>query len=132
MENKESELTALKSEQSSLEIPTLSKQLKNPENALRSSSNLSKYLILRELVALDDGVPSFVIADKLGVSEKLVATLLGNYRKWGLVEVVGVVKRPEGGRPFFLWRITDKGRDRFYYFHDKIMQGAEIGHRRRG
>jgi len=107
-------------------------QVKNPESPSRNSSNLTKYLILRELVKQDGhgGIPSSALAKILGLSLCNVEHRLAHYAEFELVTRLGKIKRKEGGRPFYLWGITILGKERLNYFENKIQQGRDVGYKK--
>jgi len=106
-------------------------KVKNPESLSRNSSNLTKYLVLRELTRLDGhgGVPSSALAKRLGLNLTNVETRLKHYAEFELVTRLGKIKRREGGRPFYLWGITTLGKERLNYFESKIQRGQDVGYR---
>jgi len=116
----------------SSELGGSSPKVKNPESPSRNTSNLTKFLILRELTKLDGhgGVPSSILAKRLDLKVTNVETRLAHYAEFGLVTRLHRIKRREGGRPFYLWGITTLGKERLNYFESKIQQGLDVGYKK--
>jgi len=100
----------------------------------RVGFNVRKVEILTELAALLNhprardlgGVPATKIAKNLGLTTKLVLTLLERWNGFGLVEITGsIILEDEFGtrRRVKLWTLTQKGWERTAYLQSLAERG---------
>ena len=78
---------------------------------------------LKVLQAILQGAKtSLDIADVLGISAVNVAKYLHEYKRQGLVRVVGIADKEGKGRKAKIWELTERGKERINILKEKLRK----------